>query len=99
MKPLLEIRNLSVDFENEKQLTRAVKNISFKVERNEVVAIVGESGSGKSVSALSILQLIPSPPARYSSGEIWFSEDGEKSLDLLKTGKKKLQTIRGNKIG
>ena len=67
MTPLLEIKNLSVDFVAEKEITHAVKNISLSVKRGEVMAIVGESGSGKTVTALSILQLIPSPPAKYSS--------------------------------
>jgi len=107
MTPLLEIKNLSVDFVAEKarlndavgqEITRAVKNISLSVNRGEVMAIVGESGSGKTVTALSILQLIPSPPAKYSSGEILFSEDGESTEDLLKKDRKSLQNIRGNKI-
>ena len=98
MHPLLQIDNLSVDFISEKNLTQAVKNISFTVNRGEVVAIVGESGSGKTVTSLSILQLIPSPPAKYSSGQILFSEDGDKADDLLKKDHATLKDIRGNKI-
>ena len=76
MKPLLQIENLSVDFISEtEEIIHAVKNISFNVNRGEITALVGESGSGKTVTALSILQLLASPPALYSSGEIFFSED------------------------
>src|SRR5437773_8609688 len=98
MNPLLEIKNLSVDFVAENEITNAVKNISLSVNRGEVMAIVGESGSGKTVTALSILQLIPSPPANYSSGEILFSEDGDSVEDLLQKNNAALKNIRGNKI-
>ena len=98
MQPLLSIRDLSVDFIAESDITHALKNISFFVNRNEVVALVGESGSGKSVTSLSILQLLPSPPARYSSGEILFSENGNTTIDLLKRDRYEMQDIRGNKI-
>ncbi len=97
MFPLLSIKNLSVDFITGEETTNAVKNISFTVNRGEVVALVGESGSGKSVTSLSILQLVP-PPAKFSSGEILFAEDGITPIDLLKRNKYELQDIRGNKI-
>jgi len=96
MTPLLQIKNLSVDFISENETTHAVKNISFEVNKNEIVALVGESGSGKSVTSLSILQLLPIPPAKYSSGEILFSETETKNL--LQLSKKDLQKIRGDKI-
>ena len=76
MLPLLSIQNLSVDFISESGTTTAIKNISFSVNKGEIVALVGESGSGKSVTSLSILQLLPSPPAKYVSGQIFFSENG-----------------------
>jgi peptide/nickel transport system ATP-binding protein len=98
MHPLLSIQNLSIDFIAESGVTHAVKNISITVNRGEVVAIVGESGSGKSVTSLSILQLLPAPPAKYSSGQILFSENGTDVMDLLKRDRHTMQDIRGNKI-
>ena len=98
MQPLLRIENLSVNFVTEGQTSHAVKNISLEVNRGEILALVGESGSGKSVTALSILRLLPQPPARYASGRILFSEDGEASTDLLNGDAGKLRRIRGHKI-
>lgn len=96
--PLLQIKNFSVDFITESGTTSAVKNISFEILRGETVAIVGESGSGKTVTSLSVLQLLASPPARYKSGEILFSENGIATVDLLKLQDNDLRKIRGNKI-
>ncbi len=98
MYPLLSIQDLTVAFTSGDTTTTALKNISFSVDRGEIVALVGESGSGKSVTSLSVLQLIPSPPARYVSGSILFSEDGTRQEDLLKKDRYSLQNIRGNKI-
>jgi peptide/nickel transport system ATP-binding protein len=98
MQPLLNIEDLSVDFVKEAQRTRAVKNISLQVNRGEIVALVGESGSGKSVTSLSVLQLLPQPPAQYSSGKIIFHEEGREPVDLLLSHPKKIRTIRGHKI-
>lgn len=75
-----------------------MKNISLEVNRGEILAIVGESGSGKSVTSLTILQLLPQPPALYSSGSIHFSEDGQTAIDLLKVSSADMQKIRGHRI-
>jgi len=97
-EPLLRIRDLQVDFKSALGTTTAVSKINFEVERGEILAIVGESGSGKSVTSLSILRLLPSPPASYPRGEILFSADGLKPVDLLRLPIKDLRTLRGNEI-
>ena len=90
---LLEVKNLSVFFRNSNGLaTQAVKDVSFAVERGEVLGIVGESGSGKSVTALSLLGLLPYPKAFHSSNSSVLLQGRE----LI--GDKKIQQIRGNKI-
>ncbi|MBO9634696.1 MAG: ABC transporter ATP-binding protein [Chitinophagaceae bacterium] len=96
--PLLQISDLQVDFISELGTTTAVKNISLEVNRGEIVAIVGESGSGKSVTSLSILQLLPTPPARYTAGSILFSADGTSQVNMLEQSAHQLRTIRGHKI-
>ena len=98
MHPLLCIKNLSLDFIAESGTVNALKDISLFVNKGEVVALVGESGSGKSVTALSILQLLASPPAKFTAGEILFSENGSQPVDLLKKNWNEIQGIRGNKI-
>lgn len=94
MTPLLTIKNLCIKFKNEAELNTAVNNNSFDVMPGELVAIVGESGSGKSVTALSILQLLPKQAV--VTGEILFNE--EEQVDLLKLKDKRITEIRGNKI-
>jgi peptide/nickel transport system ATP-binding protein len=98
MHSLLEIKNLTVDFITGPETTKALRNISLSVNKEEIVALVGESGSGKSVTSLSILQLLPSPPASYTGGKILFSEDGISQIDLLTKDHQSLKNIRGNKI-
>nr|WP_300005656.1 ABC transporter ATP-binding protein [Tissierella sp.] len=90
---LLEVKNLAVSFKTFFGEVEAVRNISFDVKNSETVAIVGESGCGKSVTANSIMQLLPTPPAFIKNGEIIF--DG---VDLLKKTDKDMEEIRGNKI-
>jgi oligopeptide/dipeptide ABC transporter ATP-binding protein len=88
--PILEIRDLTVEFNTEDGVVHAVEHVSYDLAPGEVLGIVGESGSGKSVSMLSVLGLIPMPPGRITSGEALFR--GE---DLLKMSKSKLRQIRG----
>ncbi len=92
-EPLLSVRDLSVAFTQGGRTSLAVDRISFDIGKGETVALVGESGSGKSVSALSVLKLLPYPPASHPSGKILF--DGE---DLLALGEKDLRRVRGNKV-
>jgi peptide/nickel transport system ATP-binding protein len=91
-RPLLEIKNLTVDFHTSDNFMRAVDNISFSVPMGKTVGIVGESGSGKSVTSLAVMRLLPIPPA-IISGEIHF--DG---TNLLTLGDDEMRKIRGNKI-
>ncbi len=99
MQTLLQIQDLQVDFNTETGIHSAIRHISLEINRGEIVAIVGESGSGKSVTALSILRLLPSKTARYKKGQILFSKDGVESLDLLSIPDHDLRSIRGNEIG
>ncbi|MBB3645144.1 microcin C transport system ATP-binding protein [Rhizobium sp. BK619] len=92
-EPLLSVRDLSVAFHQGGQTSLAVDRISFDIAKGEVVALVGESGSGKSVSANSILRLLPYPSASHPSGEILF-----KGTDLLKAPERVLREVRGNDI-
>ncbi len=98
MTPLLSIQQLSVEFRTESAVIPAVRNISFDVDRGEIVAVVGESGSGKSVTALSILQLLPVPPAHYANGKIIFSPDEKLQIDLLHLPIRELRNIRGSEV-
>ncbi|MCT4655819.1 MAG: ABC transporter ATP-binding protein [Cohaesibacter sp.] len=91
--PLLEVKDLSVAFTQDGKEKIAVNKVSFNLQKGETLALVGESGSGKSVSALSVLQLLPYPAASHPSGEIWF--DGQ---DLLHSSNKELRKVRGNRI-
>ena len=91
---LVQVSNLSVSFKTVASVTHAVKNVSFDINQGETLAIVGESGSGKSVSALSIIQLLPYPTAYHPSGSITY--DGQQ---LLGAERNVLETFRGDKIG
>ncbi|NNE91629.1 MAG: ABC transporter ATP-binding protein [Verrucomicrobiales bacterium] len=91
--PLLTVNNLTISFDVEGKRIPAVNDISFKVNRGEIVGLVGESGSGKSVSAMSVMRLIPCPPGKIESGEILFE-----GTDLLKMPVEKLRDIRGKDI-
>jgi oligopeptide/dipeptide ABC transporter ATP-binding protein len=93
MAELMKITNLTTSFTTDGKVVKAVDHIEFAIDERETVAIVGESGSGKSVTSLSIMRLVPSPPGKIEAGEVRFH--GE---DLLTLPEKKMQAIRGNKI-
>ena len=93
MAALLEVRDLVTEFRTERGLVRAVDGVSFEIAPRTTLGVVGESGSGKSVTALSILRLVASPPGRIASGSIRFA--GE---DLLALSDDKMRAIRGNRI-
>jgi ABC-type dipeptide/oligopeptide/nickel transport system ATPase component len=92
-EPLLEVRDLTIEFATQRGAFEAVKQVSFSVGKGETLAIVGESGSGKSVSALSLTRLLPEPPARYKSGSILW-----KGQDVLKMDTRRLRAIRGGQM-
>jgi len=92
-QPLLSVRDLSVAFHQQSGASIAVDRISFEIKRGECVALVGESGSGKSVSALSILKLLPYPTASHPSGSIRF-----KGRELISLSENDIRGIRGNDI-
>ena len=91
--PLLEVRELKTYFRSDGGIVKAVDGVSFTVEAGETVAIVGESGSGKSVTALSVLRLIPNPPGEIVSGQIRFA-----GTDLLELSEPEARKIRGDRI-
>ena len=94
MRPLLQISNLSISFQVRKTEFSAVKNLNLSINENQIVGLVGESGSGKSVTAMSIMRLLPEPKASYSDqSSIIF--DGE---EILSANKTTLRKIRGNQI-
>ncbi|MBU4425222.1 MAG: ABC transporter ATP-binding protein [Proteobacteria bacterium] len=90
---LLEVKNLKTYFYTEDGIARAVDGMDFIIRKGETLGMIGESGCGKSVSALSIMQLVASPPGKIIEGEIWF--EGE---DLLKKSSSEIKKIRGNDI-
>ena len=92
-KPLLQIKDLHTRFLVENQEAHAVDGVSFDIHEDEMLGIVGESGSGKSVTALSIMRLIPDPPGRITKGEIIFDDK-----DLLKLSYEEMRGIRGRDI-
>lgn len=93
INPILEVRSLSVHFFTEEGIIKAVENVNFEVYPSEIFCLVGESGCGKSVTALSILRLIPFPPGKIISGKIIFNG---KEITLL--NEKEMEQIRGNEI-
>lgn len=93
MEPLLEVKNLKTQFFTQDGVVRAVDDVSFHINPGETLGIVGESGCGKSITAMSLMRLIPNPPGKIVGGEVNFQ--GE---DILKMSDEEVRTIRGNKI-
>ena len=91
--PLLQVRDLSVSFDVPSGEIRAVHGISFDIDRGETLALVGESGSGKTVTALSIVQLLPYPLARHPGGSVRFQ-----GQELLGASEPVLRRVRGDRI-
>jgi len=96
MHPLLQIKDLTIEFTQDKITVPAVQNISFNTTKGKLTAIVGESGSGKSLTALSILQLLPKQSV--FKGEILFSQDGKEQVAINNLSEKEINKIRGNRI-
>ena len=92
-QPILQVKDLEVEFVTDDGIVRAVNDISFDLYPGETLGIVGESGSGKSVTNLAVLGLIPQPPGRVVSGKVLFDEH-----DLLEFSNRQFQTIRGKRI-
>ncbi len=93
MATLLEVKNLRTHFFTDDGIVKAVDGVSYDLDEGETIGLVGESGCGKSVSALSLLRLIPTPPGRIVEGEVWFE-----GKDLLKLSENDLRHVRGNRI-
>lgn len=95
---LLEVKNLITEFNTENGRMRAVDDVSFQVNKGEVIGIVGESGSGKSVTSLSIMRLIPNPPGKIIGGEINYYRENNTPVDLVKIPDNEMRSYRGNEI-
>jgi oligopeptide transport system ATP-binding protein len=96
--PLLQVRDLRVEFATDAGVVPAVSGISFAIERGETLVIVGESGSGKSVTSLAIMGLVPQPPGRIAGGEILFRDRDGAVRDLARTSQREMQGLRGAQI-
>lgn len=94
---LLHIENLTTTFTNESGTTKAVDNVTLKLKKGQILGVVGESGSGKSVTSLSAMGLIPSPPGKIESGNIWLRVKGE-MRNVINFTQRQFQAIRGNEI-
>jgi len=91
--PILRVRDLQTHFKTDDGIVKAVDGVSFDLHKGETLGIVGESGSGKSVTNLSLMRLIPSPPGRIVGGEVLFHDE-----DMLHVSQRRMREIRGNKI-
>ncbi|MEA2069854.1 MAG: ABC transporter ATP-binding protein [Asgard group archaeon] len=90
---LLDVRGIRTYFFTEEGVVRAIENVGYKIYESKTLGVVGESGCGKSVSALSVMGIVPDPPGKILEGEVWF--DGE---DLRRKSDEEMRTIRGNKV-
>ena len=97
-KKLLDFKNLVTEFRTEGKSLKAVKGVSFTLNRGETVGIVGESGSGKSVTSLSAMRLIPNPPGEITNGNIIFHQKNGEEVDLLSISEEEMRSFRGNEI-
>ena len=95
---LLEVKNLKTYFHVEKGTVKAVDDVSFSLKKGETLGIVGESGSGKSVTSLSIMRLIATPPGEFAGGEIIYHHEKGKAINLLELPIEEMRTYRGNDI-
>jgi len=95
---LLEFKNLVTEFHTEGKVVTAVNNVSFTLNKGETIGIVGESGSGKSVTSLSAMRLVPSPPGKIAGGEILFHKKDGETVDILQLSEKQMRQYRGNEI-
>lgn len=93
MESLLKIKNLKTYFYTDEGIVKAVDDVSLRINKGETLCVVGESGCGKSITAMSILRLIPNPPGKIEGGEIVFE-----GRDILKLSEEEVRSIRGNKI-
>src|SRR6187397_2323409 len=91
--PLLEVRDLNIAFDTERGQIRPVRDVNFSIYPGQTVALVGESGCGKSVTALSVLRLIPQPPGKVLGGQVIFN-----GRDLLTLSEKEMRSVRGGQI-
>ena len=96
---ILELRELQTHFATDRGIARAVDGVSFRVRRGQTLAVVGESGSGKSVTSLSVMRLIPTPPGRIAGGEILFRGRDGQARDLVQLPEPAMRQVRGNEIG
>ncbi len=95
---ILEIKNLVTEFDSDNNKVKAVNGVSFSIQEGEIVGVVGESGSGKSVTSLSTMGLIPSPPGKITDGEILFTKKNGETVDTTKLAVSDLRSIRGNEM-
>ncbi|MDB9519779.1 ABC transporter ATP-binding protein [Roseofilum reptotaenium CS-1145] len=95
---VLDVCNLTVQFQTDEKVIQAVDRITFSVKRGQTLGIVGESGSGKSVTSLAIMDLVPQPPGNIASGEIWFHPPEGDRVNLRQVSPQQMQQYRGSQI-